>query len=966
MTSWERDDAALFLDRDESGGGGESMASAVGSFVVERGSLAAAAVPTGASVAARRRGGGSTPKEVVASGFEEIVSPTSSSSSNGSHGGMYGLLEQRIHVHRLGELSPTHQGTDTDENTASDDVEEEEEVRGARDENELQFGDMDDDDRDDAEDVALRNGRLALALDLDASTAQSLLGSSLVGAHRPSSMTRKTSSSFSDLGDYDDFSFADTTPTGTPTTPNTPTFRLLYDGNGSQGRSIYSGMSNAHHVSPATRGSIVRSGRSTGRTTPTPRCGMPADEHQPLAGTIYPVAGEIVRMEVENAAYIIFYKIDEAEKDGPLDENDRSEDAVASEIFTPTSVSVDSDPGEITAAFCRPPRSLISLGAAGHKVRTTNCFTRDYAHPTRSLGRGLFRASTSVGSAFLKGAAGLVNQTYQGGANGGVFGFAKGLGMGMLGLGTHTVKGAFRGVGQVTNVVGEMVMGSAPHYSIDGMLILTNYRLIWVSQSTQDTLEVPLSSILAIDSSATAPHVINIECKTLLRMSIAFRDESTSYDVLSSVWDLYSDSTFVFAHIHYQALLERGDKSEDALRTPLYEFYNAEDDYRRLKLLDETSWMQLLDNADYALFPSYPSTFVVPAELDEEDLRELSVYRSASRVPAVVWRHPHSGAMMCRCAQPCAGLSGYVADADKKFVAAMQRATGGGDESRFHFYDARSQMAATANSAQGKGTEDPRNYPNTELHFCDIANIHAVRSSFASLSAVCQPGEDRYGSDWPYQLRNTFWFMHISSILASAQAICQTLCQGESTMVHCSDGWDRTPQLTGLIQLLLDPYYRTLHGFLCLIEKEWCCFGHMFRSRYSQGEGPGHQEVEEQSPVFVQWIDSLWQIWRQQSWAFEFNEALLALLYDSVYSGLYGNFLYNNERERRDRELDTSTRSLWSLVMEKRDQYINLEYDCAKNFNSVGIILPFSSEEDELALWESHLAYADPVTRKYS
>ncbi len=60
------------------------------------------------------------------------------------------------------------------------------------------------------------------------------------------------------------------------------------------------------------------------------------------------------------------------------------------------------------------------------------------------------------------------------------------------------------------------------------------------------------------------------------------------------------------------------------------------------------------------------------------------------------------------------------------------------------------------------------------------------------------------------------------------------LIKGKNVLVHCSDGWDRTSQLSSLSQILLDPYYRTLEGLAVLIEKDWRHFGHKFRDRTAQ------------------------------------------------------------------------------------------------------------------------------------
>jgi len=55
--------------------------------------------------------------------------------------------------------------------------------------------------------------------------------------------------------------------------------------------------------------------------------------------------------------------------------------------------------------------------------------------------------------------------------------------------------------------------------------------------------------------------------------------------------------------------------------------------------------------------------------------------------------------------------------------------------------------------------------------------------------------------------------------------------EDRSVLVHCSDGWDRTAQTCALASIMLDPHYRTIDGFLALVQKEWLHFGHKFADR---------------------------------------------------------------------------------------------------------------------------------------
>lgn len=61
----------------------------------------------------------------------------------------------------------------------------------------------------------------------------------------------------------------------------------------------------------------------------------------------------------------------------------------------------------------------------------------------------------------------------------------------------------------------------------------------------------------------------------------------------------------------------------------------------------------------------------------------------------------------------------------------------------------------------------------------------------------------------------------------------------------------------------------------------------------------GRLQSTQRSPVFLQFIDCVYQMMQQYPCAFEFNQAFLIAVLDNMYSCLFGTFLYNSDQERQ-------------------------------------------------------------------
>ncbi|VDP30638.1 unnamed protein product [Schistosoma margrebowiei] len=278
-----------------------------------------------------------------------------------------------------------------------------------------------------------------------------------------------------------------------------------------------------------------------------------------------------------------------------------------------------------------------------------------------------------------------------------------------------------------------------------------------------------------------------------------------------------------------------------------------------------------------------------------------------------------TGAVLLRCAQPCVGLMCSRNEYDEKFLRTVLAccpkkpvSDPNKDTHRLMIVDARSRSSAQFNRIRGGGFEYPEYYDQAEVVFMDLPNLHTVRSNFESLTNLfagkCP--------NWFSSLEKSSWLNNIGQLLKTATEIAIALEENSRpVMVHCTDGWDRTPQISSLAQLLADPFYRTIQGFNILVEREWLQFGHKFSDR--SGHASPSLNINEQSPIFLQWLDCVHQIRNQFPHCFEFNESFLLKLGLHICSNLFGTFLCNSEKERQKASVASRTCSLWGLLSSK-------------------------------------------------
>jgi hypothetical protein len=201
-------------------------------------------------------------------------------------------------------------------------------------------------------------------------------------------------------------------------------------------------------------------------------------------------------------------------------------------------------------------------------------------------------------------------------------------------------------------------------------------------------------------------------------------------------------------------------------------------------LNDCPKWRISTINNEFRFCETYPSLFVVPSSSTDNDLERVGEFRSKNRIPVLSWIKPVTNAAILRSSQPLCGMSGKRNFWDENYLRNITETNT--KNNILHVLDARPYLNALANCTTGGGYENEKYYTFCRLSFLNIENIHAMRNSLGA-------NNER---DFFSNLENSKWLEHIKIILDGALKLVDLVDGDFSVLVHCSDGWDRTAQVS--------------------------------------------------------------------------------------------------------------------------------------------------------------------------
>ncbi|XP_067328463.1 myotubularin-related protein 11 [Anolis sagrei] len=323
---------------------------------------------------------------------------------------------------------------------------------------------------------------------------------------------------------------------------------------------------------------------------------------------------------------------------------------------------------------------------------------------------------------------------------------------------------------------------------------------------------------------------------------------------------------------------EEEEEGEEGSGTLLFEALS--DWEKELERMGATGWRVSPANERFDMSTSLPKYLWVPGRFLDNELKRTFVHFNERRIPRLCWCHP-SGSSLLRSAS-------FHPDSDpeKEDMRSVEKLMLAGH----------SQCVVVDVAS-------------------DLPNLPEIQQSYARLWTLClcladssvAPSDEK----WLSSLEGTRWLDHVRACLKKAGEVSVLLAErSRSVVLQESGDRDLNCLLASLVQVLSDAYSRTISGFQSLIQKEWVAAGHPFLHRLNLFQ----KNDRDESPVFLLFLDCIWQLLHQFPRSFEFTDTYLVALHDSSYLPFSSTFLFNCQWERGRRNQNGFRNQLYTPI----------------------------------------------------
>eukprot|EP00048_Salpingoeca_helianthica_P002776 m.60482 g.60482 ORF g.60482 m.60482 type:complete len:644 (+) comp12297_c0_seq1:40-1971(+) len=186
-----------------------------------------------------------------------------------------------------------------------------------------------------------------------------------------------------------------------------------------------------------------------------------------------------------------------------------------------------------------------------------------------------------------------------------------------------------------------------------------------------------------------------------------------------------------------------------------------------------------------------------------------------------------------------------------------------------------------------------------------LPGLDEIAHAYEQLRPLCMPHLESTRtppprpSAWLSSLDSTKWPALVTSCLRVASQVARRIHDRQCVLLIGGEEADLDCIISSLVQLILDPEFRTGKGFNSLIRREWLMAGHPFATRLGHVTRTGGEPFNI-TPVFLLFLDCVHQLMRQYPLQFFYTEYYLIRLWDEALACQYGTFLFDCDATRTE------------------------------------------------------------------